>query len=464
MTKSIRSHLLFRLIIVSVMLVGGTSWLGYQDVRNETWELFDAQLARSSRMILSLVQAQNVNYGFSQIQDYLDESGLAVMYLEFQDAINELETEHAHAYESKLAFQIWDDVGNLLVKSYNAPLEPLSDKAEGFNDIDIDGYNWRTFSLVSTNGSYRCITAERLDVRNDLIVKVSNDLLYMFVFLVLALSVVLYLSIDKGLKPLQLLAAQINRRSGDNLDLIQSDYRYSEIVTIKNALNQLLARLEDTLAREKRVTSDAAHELRTPLAAIRLHAELAKGAENREQEIESLEQVINGVDRTTHLIEQLLTLARLEPELIASEFADVDLSAVIVEECALLSPLAINKQIELDYADVDIRPIQGHADSLRLLVRNLLTNAIAYTPEGGQVSIRLQQGDKTVLTIEDNGPGISQEDRARVMERFYRAENHQVTGCGIGLSIVDRVVQIHHGELELLQADSGRGLKVVVKI
>ena len=460
---SLRSHLLFRLIIASILLVGGTAWLGYQDVRKETWELFDAQLARSSRMILGLVQAENVNYGFSRIQDFLDEQGLAMMYLEFQDAIDELQQQGAHAYESKLAFQIWDDVGNLLVKSYNAPLEPLSDNEQGFSNAVIDGYNWRTFSLVASNGAYRCITAERLDVRNDLIVKVSDDLLYMFIILVPALSVVLYLSIDKGLRPLQQIAAQINRRSGENLGLIRSGYPFSEIVTIKNALNQLLSRLEDTLEREKRITSDAAHELRTPLAAIRLHAELAKGAENRKQQIESLEQVIHGVDRTTHLIEQLLTLARLEPELIASDFAEVDLSSLIVEECALLSPLALNKDIELDFAGADIASIQGHADSIRLLVRNLLTNAIAYTPEGGEVSIRLEQDGRTVLTIQDNGPGIAEEDRERVMQRFYRAQNHSAPGCGIGLSIVDRVVQIHHGELELDQADSGQGLKVVVR-
>ena len=461
---SIRTHLLFRLIIASVLLVGVTTWLGYEDVREETWELFDAQLARSSRMILGLVQAQNVNYGFSRIQDYLDENGLAMMYLEFQDAIDELQTQDAHVYESKLAFQIWDQFGNLLVKSYNAPLEPLSNVKEGFNNIDIDGHSWRTFSLVSSSGQYRCITAERVDVRNDLIVKVSNDLLYLFIILVPLLSVILYISIDKGLRPLQQLAAQIDRRSGENLGLIRSDYRYSEIVTIKNALNQLLARLDDTLAREKRVTSDAAHELRTPLAAVRLHAELARGAAKREQQVESLEQVIHGVDRTTHLIEQLLALARLEPELLANEFADVDLAAVVVEECALLSPLAIERDIELDFIDSHKRHhINGHVDSLRLLVRNLLTNAISYTPRGGAVQVRLdEETDRVVLVVEDNGPGIAEADRQRVMERFYRVENHQVPGCGIGLSIVERVVEVHQGGLELAEADSGQGLKVIV--
>ena len=143
---------------------------------------------------------------------------------------------------------------------------------------------------------------------------------------------------------------------------------------------QLLHRLNRTLAREKRITSDAAHELRTPLAAIRLHTELAKNAKNREQQNESLDQVIHGVDRTTHLVEQLLTLARLEPELLVNDFTDVDLSAVIVEECSLLSPLAIEKNIDISFDEIDAEPINGHESSLRLLIRNLLTNAITYTP------------------------------------------------------------------------------------
>jgi two-component system sensor histidine kinase QseC len=283
--------------------------------------------------------------------------------------------------------------------------------------------------------------------------------------LVPALSLILYLSIDKGLKPLQRLAAQIDRRSGDNLELITRDYKYTEIITIKSALNQLLHRLEETLSREKRITSDAAHELRTPLAAIRLHTELAKSAKNQAQKNESLDQIIHGVDRTTHLVEQLLTLARLEPELLANDFAKVDLTALIIEECALLSPLAINKDIDISFDEIQIKPINGHEPSLRLLIRNLLTNAIAYTPAMGKISISLsKQKQKTTFIVEDSGPGISEQDRERVMERFYRAENHQTPGCGIGLSIVDRVVQMHKGSLALRKADSGQGLKVIVQL
>jgi len=459
---SIRFQLLSRLITVSIILVGGIAWFAYQDVRHETRELFDAQLARSARLILSLAQSQNGDGGFSKIQDYLDQNGLSVMYIDFEEQINGNAENPTHAYETKLSFQIWDNEGNLLVKSYNAPLKPITDQP-GFNNTVLDGFGWRTFSLRSNNQQYTCITAERIDVRNDLTGKISNDLFYMFIILIPALFLIMFYSIYQGLKPLHQLASQINLRGGDNLELLNENSKYTEIKTIRNALNQLLKRLNETLAREKRITSDAAHELRTPLAAIRLHTELAKSAKNQKQQNESLDQVIQGVDRTTHLVEQLLTLARLEPELLSKDFTEINLTALIIEETALLSPLAINKNIEVTFNETRDTAITGIESALRILIRNLLTNAISYTPDGGHINISLSQDAKqTILIFEDSGPGISEQDRERVMERFYRAENHQAPGCGIGLSIVDRVVQMHRGSLQLAQADSGQGLKVII--
>lgn len=460
---SLRSQFLFRLIMISILLVGGTSWLGYRDVRQETSELFDAQLARSARLMLSLARSQNFESGFTGMQEYLDESGLSVLYIDSDEDDGEESESETHDYEAKLAFQIWDSEGNLVVKSYNAPLEPITLTDNGYDSVYIDDSSWRTFSLQSGDGEYRCIAAERVDARSELIVKISNDLFYMFVILVPVLSLILYLSIDRGLKPLQRLASQINDRSGDNLHPITTDFKYTEINTIKNAVNRLFNRLNDALGREKRITSDAAHELRTPLAAIRLHAELAKDAERQTHKDESLEQVILGVDRATHLVEQLLILSRLEPELLSEAFDQVDLTALIIEECALMSPLALEKNIDIEFNHNQRLSCTGHEPSLRLLVRNLLSNAISYTPSGGNISIDLIRQDmKTSFVIQDDGPGVPEEERVRVLQRFYRSENHHVTGCGIGLSIVQRVVQIHQGTMRLCEADGGHGLKVVI--
>jgi len=147
-----------------------------------------------------------------------------------------------------------------------------------------------------------------------------------------------------------------------------------------------------------------------------------------------------------------------------ADFTDINLTTFIIEESVLLSSLDINKNIEIAFNETQITPIKGNDPSLRLLIRNLLTSAISYTPSGGNISINLSQKEQhTVLIIEDNGPGISEEDRKRVMERFYRAQNHRVAGCGTGLSIVDRVVQMHRGSLQLCQADGGQDLKVIIQ-
>ena len=175
--------------------------------------------------------------------------------------------------------------------------------------------------------------------------------------------------------------------------------------------------------------------------------------------------MIQGVDRTTHLVEQLLALARLEPKLLVKDFTEVDFTQLIIEECALLSPLAINKDIEMSLNKTLSMFIDGNEASLRLLIRNLLMNAISYTPFGGTIAISLSvRNNRTILVVEDSGPGIPEEDRERVMERFCRAENHKETGCGIGLSIVDRVVQMHQGNLQLAHADSGQGLKIIIEL
>jgi two-component system sensor histidine kinase QseC len=462
--SSLQLHLLYRLILVSVALVGGSAMFAYIDVKYEANELFDAQLARSARVILSIVQSQDGISGFSNIQQYLDENGLAVMYINFEESIADTQ-EESHIYETKLAFQIWDREGNLVVKSYNAPLEPFTDITEGYNNVSIGSYEWRTFSLPGAHKNYRCITAERIDVREDLVTKISRDLLYMFIVLVPLLSLIIYITTYSGLRPLRLLAAQINRRSSENLELLSSDSKYEEIQTIQRSLNRLLTKLYDTLEREKRFTSDAAHELRTPLAAIRLHTELAKSAKNTNQKDESLEQVLASVDRATHMVEQLLALARLEPDNVKKEFSVINLSALIADETAQLLPLALEKNIEIEFDEHDIDTISGNETALRLLIRNLIKNAVVYTPEGGNVSISIRQDEAAVeFVVEDNGPGISEDELKRVTERFYRSENHDAPGCGIGLSIVERVVQVHGGQLRLACPVTGKGLKAIVRL
>ncbi|MDH5352816.1 MAG: ATP-binding protein [Gammaproteobacteria bacterium] len=460
-----RTILIIRLLLVTFILVGSGSWMSYATIQHETQELFDAQLSRSARLILSLAQVGRNPLELSSIQLFLDQNKLKSDHdPELDEYIDDdEELANGHVYETKLGFQIWDDAGNLVLKSTNLPITDISAGRSGFSDHYFSDYEWRVFSLTSIDGRYRCITAERIDVRNELIEEVSEGLLQLFLILVPVLSIVMWFAINQGLAPLQKLTSQIKSRSADKLDSITSTNTPAEIKTITEAVNQLLSRLKNALAREKRITSDAAHELRTPLSAVKLHAELARKADNASDRITAIDQVMRGIDRSTHLVNQLLALARLEPEKFSQQLERIDIGKILVEETALLAPIAEDKNLELSITDNDhvIAPVDE--TSLRLLIRNLLSNAISYTPDGGAISLSLINDERQFrLIVEDNGPGIPEEERDRVLERYYRLQNHQETGCGIGLSIVTQVVELHQATLSMETPEKGSGLRVVI--
>ncbi|MDA3868724.1 MAG: ATP-binding protein [Gammaproteobacteria bacterium] len=459
---SIKYHLMLRLLIASLLIVGGGTWLGYKDTQLEIRELFDAQLARSARLILSMVQADEGQSDFSSIQRYLDENQISTEELDYSAEENR-EPDSGHVYVTKLAFQIWDNLGNLILKSENAPIQPIAGEKNGFDNKTFLANDWRVFSLYSHNHKYRCITAERVDVRNDLITKLSDDLFLLFITLIPALSIVMWLAITQGLAPLHNLASQIGRRDASKLDAVSDINAPTEIQTIAGALNSLLSRLSQALDRERRISSDAAHELRTPLAAVRLHAELAKKSTTESDRNTALNHVLQSIDRTTHLVDQLLTLAKLEPEVFSKNLATLNLNSIVIEETAMLAPMAHRKNIELSVDELADAFISADNTSLRLLIRNLLDNAISYTQDNGIIKVKVRSTNGSVnLIIQDNGPGISAEQRERVCERFYRIGDSEVPGCGIGLSIVMRVVELHHATLKMSRPAGGTGLNVTV--
>jgi len=457
---SIRYHLIIRLFVASVLLVGLAALLGYKDLQHESRELFDGQLARSARLILSMVQADVEQNNFSSIQQFLNQNQIASPLSELTQ-----EQEFEHIYETKLGFQVWDHLGNLILKSSNVPIDPISELENGYSDRHFLQHDWRVFSLTSQDTRYRCIAAERIEVRNDLIGKISSDLLILFLLLIPVLLLTIWFAIRQGLSSLQHLAAQIQHLGVDKLDSLSQPHAPTEIITITGALNQLLLKLKNALAREKRITSDAAHELRTPLAAVKLHAELARTALNERERKESITQVLLGIDRTTHLVDQILALARLEPESFGQQLKPINLTRLVVDEVAMLAPLAYAKNTEISVNEDEELSILADDTSLRLLVRNLINNAINYTQAGGEieVSVSLQQGEPCLIVM-DNGPGIADAEKERVMERFYRIENHAVPGCGIGLSIVMRVVELLNARLKMEDSDqvTKRGLKVII--
>jgi two-component system, OmpR family, sensor histidine kinase QseC len=229
-------------------------------------------------------------------------------------------------------------------------------------------------------------------------------------------------------------------------------------------LNRLLQQVNQLLEREKRFIADAAHELRTPLAVLRIHAQNAQQAASEGEREQALEQLIAGVDRTTRVVTQLLTLARLEPSAQHLSLADIDLLPLCRETLAELTPLALarGQELTLEAGEQADSHLSGDAASLATLLQNLVGNALQYTPEGGQIQVGLQANATTVtLRVDDSGPGVPATQRDKLFERFYRQSDGE--GAGLGLAIVARIAELHGASIEVADSPLG-GLQVSVHL
>lgn len=428
---SLRARLLLLLLSATLLLWGVTAFLSYREAHHEIEEIFDAQLARSARILLA------------QVGHEADEAEIEY-------------GEDFHKYELKIVFQVWDDEGKLILRSANAPEEALVMRGgEGFEDVRIDGRAWRVFS--HWDGKHRLLVqvGERHDVRDELTESVVTHLFYPFVFAAPLLALLIWLGGGRGLAPLRGIAAEVACRAPQHLTPLEAGGAPDEIRPLVESLNGLLARLDTALENERRFTADAAHELRTPLAALKTQAQVAQRSVVEDERRHALRQVVEGVDRATHLVEQLLTLARLDPERGLPHVAVVALRPLAVECAALLVPSALEKHIELSVAEGD-GAVSGDAAMLGVLLRNLIDNAIRYTPGGGWVKVAVRhEAARVVVEVCDSGPGIAPAERGQVLRRFYRVLGSGADGSGLGLSIVQRIAELHGATLELGESEAG---------
>jgi two-component system sensor histidine kinase TctE len=284
--------------------------------------------------------------------------------------------------------------------------------------------------------------------------------------LVALMSVIVWGGIRTGLAPLARLRAEVEDRAPNDLAPIKLEAAPEEVRALVKALNSLLAQVHENVSVQKRFISDAAHQLRTPLAGLKSQTELALTETDNPALQARLRRVHESATRSAHLINQLLTLARAEPESVAAQGRTrVDLRRLASEVTAELVPRARHAGVDLGLDESDERPIEIHGNALLLResLLNLVDNAIRYAGDGSVVTVRLSAQDgQAVLEVEDNGPGIAEADRARVFERFARA-THEGNGCGLGLAIVKEIVERHTGTVEL-QPVQPHGLRAVVRL
>lgn len=370
-----------------------------------------------------------------------------------------------HKYEGKIAYQVWHG-DQLLMRSTNSPVTPIASQKIGFDSTEYNGYRWITFTLKTHSASYPFVAtvAEREDVRGELVEKVVLQTLVPELIGIPILALLLWWAIGWGLTPLKELADRIKDRAPDNLKPIQLTNPSSELQPIQAALNRLLNETETLIAREQRLIADAAHELRTPLAVLRIHADNAINAENTEDREQALAQLTQGVDRSTRIVAQLLTLARLDPEMKHNSRQQIDLLQQSRQHLAELMPIAWRKQIELSLEADEQKNwhCQLEEGALEILLQNLITNAVKFSPQNSLIEVLWSQTpDSFLLTVKDHGRGVTPERLPRLTERFYREGSE--CGAGLGLSIVQRIIERHQAGIQFEHTPGG-GLTLHIKL
>jgi len=369
-------------------------------------------------------------------------------------------SSNALKIEDGLVVQIWDRNG--LELYFSRPASKLPQRAElGFSTVDTPHGSWRVFSALERNNVVQ--VAQPMSVRRDLAAGMALRALVPLLLLLPVLGILIWLTIGRGLQPLERMAEALDRRTPDSLDALPLDGLPNEIRPLVQAVNDLLGRLARALESQKAFVADAAHELRTPLTAVQLQIQLAQRAKTAEEREAAFAQLKRGQSRAAHLVQQLLTLARQEPGVAPQPHSAVDLSEAVRLVVSEHAPLAADKEINLGLSHEEQARISGDFDALRVMLGNLVDNAIRYTPAGGTVDVALRLRDRNaVIEISDTGPGIPQEDRARVFDRFYRREATHVPGSGLGLAIVKNIADRHHATILLEHRTPGPGLRVSV--
>lgn len=466
--RSIRRFLLSGILALVSASLAVSALIGYLEASHEMEELFDARLAQSARITNQLLGR------------YLEQNGElpanGTIYQEWEQSNpepwqkdksfnlrgedREL-TPFGHEFERNLYFQLLSEQGGILLRSPSAPSQPLGALAPGFNSVTKDNHEWRTFTLYNQDAQTWLIVAERDDERSELASKMATlTMLPLLITLPFLLGLLWWL-ISRGLAPLRQLAQAIGERHPANLSPLTLKIRAQELTPLTNEINRLMHALADTIEREKQFTNEAAHELRTPLAVLRIHSENALAAEDAESRQHSLQKMLLALDRSDRLLRQLLTQARIDNQQ-GLELSELNLNQLLQGTLATLAPIALKKDQQLSLEGTEQLMVMGQATLLELMFSNLIDNALRYTQAQGEIVVEAcQEGHRVRVDIRDNGPGIPTAALSRLCERFFRVNPQQGDGVGLGMAIVSRIAQLHGADLDIHNRPEG-GLEVSV--
>jgi two-component system sensor histidine kinase QseC len=436
--NSLQGRLLALLLGAMLIVMGVATALVWSGARREVDELLDSHLSHAAGLLVAREAGE--------IED---------------DKDGPLEAPAPHRYAPSVAFQVWHE-GRLALHSANAPAAPMSSQIDGFETRTIAGVRWRIFGARGAEEDIQVWVGEQIDARSAIVFAVLGGLLWPLAFALPLLGIVTWVAVRAGLAPMRRLSATLAERTPLAEQPVTLVAAPQEMLPLLAALNGLLSRIAALIDAERRFTADAAHELRTPIAAIRAQAQAALGAVDEGERRRTLNSTLAGCDRAAHLVEQLLTLARLEAASLRRNGA-IDLAVQARETIALAAGNALlrDQDIELDAQ----QPCRLDADPalVGVLIRNLVDNAVRYSPRGARIRIVVERrSDEAWLRVEDSGPGLAAEDLARLGERFFRVLGNDQSGSGLGWSIVRRIARAQGARVSAERSTALGGLAVTV--
>jgi len=422
--------------VLLILLCGASAgWSAWQQTRDTVNELFDTQQMLFAKRLLAL-----------------DPTSLHHAALPKTKTL--LRHHRGDQDDDALAFAVFRTDGTpLLNDGENGRGLSFDTRRDGFRDGQLrdDDERWRLLWLTSPDKQYRVVVGQEQEYRDDMTLDLASAALLPWLVAMPFMLLLLLLLVWYELRPLKQLAHRLQQRAPDDATTLPVTHLPREVQPLVAALNDLFGRTAQLVQRERRFTSDAAHELRSPLAALRVQSEVIQLAEDDEQ-------LDSGIIRATRLVDQLLTLSRVEADDLRSEFQPVALLPLLQALVAEHLPQAAAQQTEITLTSDAAPVMNGHPLLLGLMIRNLLDNALRYAPAQSRIALRLETDS---IVVEDNGAGVSDEQLARLGERFWRPPGQAQSGSGLGLSIVKNIAQLHDLQLHFSHAVP-QGLRITL--
>ena len=442
---SVRRTMLAVLLLLTIGVWSVSTFILYFEAQQESQKLFDQSLEETAHLLLALA-------------DHEIEERAATPAHEPMEG-------HGAAGGRYLLFQIWDANGMLRYKNKGAPDEAFSGHGTaGFGNVTISGKTWRTYSTWNTSHRLQIQVGEPGTHRNDISERFAYKLLLFALLILPVMGTGIWWTVSRVLRPVLASAEEVSRRTPDDLRRVKTDGAPVELQPLLLEINHLFEQVSSAFEREQRFTADAAHELRTPLAAIKTNLQVLHGARSEAERKEFIAALDISVNRSTRLVDQLMTLARLDPKQQQPVvLGEVDLAGLLTSQLPELKRQA--DQLQLGFA-ADIEPVRCllNLDSFSILFRNLVDNAFRYTPKSGLVRLSCRvDGQYACLSLVDSGPGIPAESREQVFDRFVRLSHTGTPGSGLGLSIVKNIVAANGASVALKDGPDGRGLLVEIR-